>query len=540
MIVKTKKGRGFRGVLEYNLNHEKGYLLESNMAGNTPRELAREFGAVRALRPKLGKAVQHTSISAAPGEHLTDDQWREIGRRYLQHMRFDDSQALIIRHTDRDHEHIHIIANRVTNSGGVVDDSRDYARQDELVRQLEQDYGLQQMERVFSKVQLEGERDKYVREHAKKAPTRGELEHSLRTEQPSIKSRLQALLDAAIEDCQDFTSFARRLEADGVQMVPTVQQGGAKLTGTLYVLDGEKMKGGDLGKAYTAAGIQKRGIEYEQNRDLETVRRCRERAGLDREGARPSAGSPDLAGAGEGAQHGAPIDSRRTGAAHRADVGNNGRAGADGYDPVGDGIRSDRQGSGSGKTAFQWIVERLEQSRGGIGDLPRDAHAAMGLGGVSVPNVGTDRGGATRRISGMGRWAEAVARDAGIQRHRGAANAAPVRDSAGDTPAPAAPVKKEKKDVRAFLDDFWSSEKRQQRAAEEQQARARVEQEQRRQEAEEAKRKAEEAERERQREWERQQQEWRRQHMPQPRPAPQRRPAPRRDTPSRGRSGPSL
>ena len=32
-----------------------------------------------------------------------------------------------------------------------------------------------------------------------------------------------------------------------------------------------------LGKSYTAAGIQKRGIEYEQNRDLETVRRCRER-----------------------------------------------------------------------------------------------------------------------------------------------------------------------------------------------------------------------------------------------------------------------
>ena len=40
---------------------------------------------------------------------------------------------------------------------------------------------------------------------------------------------------------------------------------------------GVTMKGSDLGKSYTAAGIQKRGISYEQDRDFAAVRRSIER-----------------------------------------------------------------------------------------------------------------------------------------------------------------------------------------------------------------------------------------------------------------------
>ena len=516
MIVKTKKGRGFRGVLDYNLQAGKGHILASNMAGDTPRALAREFGAVRALRPTLGKAVQHTSISAAPGEHLTDDQWRAIGERYLQHMGFADSQALIIRHTDREHEHIHIIANRVTNTGGVVSDSKDYERQETLMRQLEQDFGLQQV--------------KPSRESPKRAPTRGELEHSLRTGQPSIKSRLQALLDAA-SDARTFTEYVDRLEAAGVQVVPTVQQGGAKLTGTLYVLDGEKMKGGDLGKSYTAAGIQKRGIEYEQNRDLETVRRCRERAGLDGAGAAAPGRSEDIAGAGEVAQQRAALDRRGVGAPHRADAGHDGGAGAVGHEPAGDGGSRDREGGGFGERARYWAGTRVRPGRGSVGELPRDPASAKRLANVALPVVGAGGGGATRRISDLGRWAEARKRELELPRPAGVAAGAVVRDAQArpDATTPAAPAPTAapvKKDARGFLDDFWSAERQAERAAQERAARDLVERDRlRRQQEEEAKARAREA----------------RRQPPAPRhDQPPPRPAPRRDTPSRDRSGPSI
>jgi hypothetical protein len=133
MIAKAIKGRGFRGALEYDLGKEQGRVVDTNMEGEGPRELAAEFGEIRKLRPKLGKAVLHVSLSAAPSEHLTDDQWREIGQRYLHGMGLDDNQYLITRHDDTDHEHL--LINRIRFDGKVTSDSHDYRRHEMLMRE---------------------------------------------------------------------------------------------------------------------------------------------------------------------------------------------------------------------------------------------------------------------------------------------------------------------------------------------------------------------------------------------------------------------
>ena len=54
MIAKMRKGCGFRGALAYDLQSEKGHVIDSNMEGKTVRELAAEFGQIRQLRPTLG------------------------------------------------------------------------------------------------------------------------------------------------------------------------------------------------------------------------------------------------------------------------------------------------------------------------------------------------------------------------------------------------------------------------------------------------------------------------------------------------------
>jgi len=263
MIAKAVKGKGFRGALEYDLTKEGGQVLDTNMAGKNPRELAAEFGEIRKLRPNLGKAVLHVSLSAAPGEKLTDEQWAAIGQRYLRGMGFKDNQFVMTRHTDTEHEHIHILVNRITHGGEVVSDGQDYKRQETIMREIERDFGLQ---RVAPSIEAE-----------RKAPTKGEIEGAIRTGQPSTRQQLQQLADGAAKDCPDFTTYQRRLEAVGVELVPVAQLGGAKLSGLSYRLDGVTMKGSDLGKTYTAAGIQKRGITYEQDRDFAAVRASNER-----------------------------------------------------------------------------------------------------------------------------------------------------------------------------------------------------------------------------------------------------------------------
>jgi hypothetical protein len=264
MIAKAVKGRGFRGALEYDLGKEHGRVIDTNMNGNGPRELAAEFAEIRKLRPGLNKAVLHVSLSAAPGEHLTDQQWIDIGRRYLHGMGLDRNQYLVTRHMDTDHEHVHLLANRIQFDGAVTSDSHDYRRQELLMRTIERDLGLRQ---VTLSENCE-----------RRAATKGEIEEGLRTGHASTRQQLQQLCDAAMSKCVGFAAYAARLMAAGVELVPVTQLDGAKLSGLSYRLDGVTMKGSDLGKRYSPSGLAKHGVDYDKERDFEAVGRCLERS----------------------------------------------------------------------------------------------------------------------------------------------------------------------------------------------------------------------------------------------------------------------
>lgn len=299
MIAKAIKGRGFRGVLEYDLSKEQGRVIDTNMSGATARELAKEFGEIRKLRPKLGKAVLHVSLSAAPGEHLNDVQWKQIAARYLQGMGLDDNQYIVTRHNDTEHEHIHLLVNRVRFDGDVTSDSHDYRRHETLMRAIERDFDLQ---RVPSSIEVQ-----------RHAPTKGEIEEGLRTGVPSTRQRLQQLCDGAATHCHSFSEYAERLEAVGIALVPVTQLDGRKMSGLSYRLDGVMMKGSDLGKGYSPMGLAKRGVSYDKDRDHAAVGRCLERSaggGVEPANREPApgeaderartGGQPGAAGAGDG------------------------------------------------------------------------------------------------------------------------------------------------------------------------------------------------------------------------------------------------
>jgi hypothetical protein len=81
MIAKAIKGKGFRGALEYDLKKEQGRIIDTNMDGRSPRELAAEFGEIRRLRLNLSKVV-HVSLAASQGD-LTYTQQVKISQPYI-------------------------------------------------------------------------------------------------------------------------------------------------------------------------------------------------------------------------------------------------------------------------------------------------------------------------------------------------------------------------------------------------------------------------------------------------------------------------
>ncbi len=137
----AKKGRSFRSLGEYLLRDGRGEIIAGPMAGRTPRELAAEFGQLRRLNPKLGKAVAHISLSPAPGDPpLNEAQWQAIAERFMSEMGFEAWCGVI--HRDTDHEHLHLMACRIGWDGKTISDANDYRRAEAVIRRIEADFGL--------------------------------------------------------------------------------------------------------------------------------------------------------------------------------------------------------------------------------------------------------------------------------------------------------------------------------------------------------------------------------------------------------------
>ena len=140
------KGKGFRGLATYLLRQDRGRIVAGPMAGRTPRELAREFGALRKLNPRVTKAVAHLMLSPSSEDApISDEQWQAIAQRYIEAMGFENSAWVAVLHQDTDHQHIHIIASRIDFSGKTVSDSNDFRRSEAIVRKIEQELHLRRL-----------------------------------------------------------------------------------------------------------------------------------------------------------------------------------------------------------------------------------------------------------------------------------------------------------------------------------------------------------------------------------------------------------
>jgi len=260
MIGKQIKGRGFRGCLNYVLGKKDAALIGGTMCGQTPEELAAEFAIARQLRPNLKVAVFHATLSVASTEKLEDSEendqrWLAIAANYMKAMEFDNNQYAVVKHSDTEHDHIHIVASRICLDGGVVDDSWDYYKSQETIRQLERNYSLETVTPSW--------------ETDKRAQTTGEHRQLKSKGNKSVRVQLQDLIDEVTQDNPSMPEFVERLQQQGVEVqvgLTRTRTGFSK--GISYNLDGVALSGTQLGKAYTFSGLQKhRGVSYDKGRD---------------------------------------------------------------------------------------------------------------------------------------------------------------------------------------------------------------------------------------------------------------------------------
>ena len=147
MIAKIIKGTNFSGVVSYMLSKREGQVkvLQANgVRSPLPNDVAHDFNLQASMRPSVQKPVCHTilSFSAHDSDRLIDAIMVKIANEYLHKMGYGDTQSLIVRHSDRQHPHLHICINRIGNNGKTISDRNEKYRSTKICRELTERYGL--------------------------------------------------------------------------------------------------------------------------------------------------------------------------------------------------------------------------------------------------------------------------------------------------------------------------------------------------------------------------------------------------------------
>ena len=251
MIGKISKGGSFKFLVEY-LDKDDAVVLGTNMYGQGSRELIAEFMAIRDLNPSIKQPVLHASLSLLPGESLSDEKFREACEIWMEKMGFDltKNQYIIVRHLDTENSHAHMAINRIDIvSGHVVVDSFERYRSQEIIRELEQNYGLEPVANSWHKIRNKG----------RSAEQNTEI---------SACQKLALKIEQAAIGSPTMPEFFHRLASHQIQASVEFTRNGKPKGITYMVADGQKVAGNALGKAYSFPGLQKYlQVNYEGARD---------------------------------------------------------------------------------------------------------------------------------------------------------------------------------------------------------------------------------------------------------------------------------
>ena len=156
MVAKISLGDSLYGAIRYNgekLNKEKGRMLDTNKIYNDGsgavdiRRVYEDFMRWMPANTKTMKPMMHISLNPHPDDRLSDTDYTSLAHEYMRRMGFGDMPYIVVKHTDIDRHHIHIVALRVGTDGKAVSDRNNFYRSKEICRELEREFGLRPAER---------------------------------------------------------------------------------------------------------------------------------------------------------------------------------------------------------------------------------------------------------------------------------------------------------------------------------------------------------------------------------------------------------
>ncbi|BEK72609.1 hypothetical protein EATA6166_05010 [Enterobacter asburiae] len=266
-MQKIRRGKSFAGIVLYALkpgsHHKKDPIViggNITIVGNAAKDLIAEFDSTKQLRPDVQKAVWHNSLRLPKGESLTAKQWSCIAYDYMTRMGFSETHLrCYILHDDKDGQHIHIIASRVSlDAGKLYLGKNENLASTRIIQQLERDYNLTRTKGPKASPAVPSPKPKLKK-------SRNELMIEKRTGELCPKAIIQKALNELLDTRQSITDFVQQLMAQNIRPIPNIASAG-KMNGFSFEYRGIAFKASQLGKGYSWSALQNK-LNYQPERD---------------------------------------------------------------------------------------------------------------------------------------------------------------------------------------------------------------------------------------------------------------------------------
>jgi hypothetical protein len=234
MMGKPITGRSFGGCIRYVVDKQQAKILAAEgVRMQNASTLAQDFNMQRKMRPELSKAVGHLVLSWSKEDlaKLSDDIMMERAKEYMEKVGIRDTQYVIVRHSDRDHPHLHLIYNRVDNNGKTISDKNNFAKNVKACKEITLKYGYHL-----------GEGKEQVNRQALKGKEK-------------IRYELYDAIKAGIKTATNWKGLEAELSKQGIKIDYKFRSGTSEVQGISFEKGDLKMKGSAIDRSLSYARI---------------------------------------------------------------------------------------------------------------------------------------------------------------------------------------------------------------------------------------------------------------------------------------------
>ena len=224
MMGDLKKRTSFARLVNYVNNPKKARLIDcKDVRLDSNASIAASMQGQADDKPgrRLKNPAYHISLDFAHEDttKLTDGLMVEIAREYMRRMGIVNTQYIVCRHTDTEHQHLHIVANRVDNDGNTISDRNDAVRNVAVCKALTREYGLH-----FSKGKVNVKRDRL----------RGK---------DKVKYQIHDAIKNALPRCGSWSELCDRLAKHGIETSFKFDRRNDNIVGVSFTKDGLSFSG---------------------------------------------------------------------------------------------------------------------------------------------------------------------------------------------------------------------------------------------------------------------------------------------------------